>query len=217
VTITRETIDTPVVASSMHTVNGTKIGVVALSMFSEGAHGEVRQAIDKLRREGAKGLVLDLRGNGGGLVSEARMVASLFLRSGVIVTTKGRNQPTTVLRASCHPLAPSLPMVVLVDRQTASAAEIVTGALQDHRRASVVGTHTYGKGVFQELAPLQGGGGIKLTVGHYFTPNGRNLGGGGVSQGAGIAPEVPVRGGVDGGHGLDEAFSVLAARVRAAR
>ncbi len=84
-------------------------------------------------------------------------------------------------------------MVVLVDRDTASASEIVTAALQDHRRATVVGTHTYGKGVFQELEPLSGGGAIKITVGEYFTPNGRNLGGGGVKEGAGITPEVRCR------------------------
>ena len=83
-------------------------------------------------------------------------------------------------------------MVVLVDANTASAAEIVTGALQDHRRATVVGTHTFGKGVFQEEEPLSNGGALDITVGEYFTPNGRNLGGGGVRQGAGIDPEVRV-------------------------
>ncbi|MCL2770253.1 MAG: S41 family peptidase, partial [Solirubrobacterales bacterium] len=97
---------------------------------------------------------------------------------------------------------------------TASAAEIVTGALQDHHRAIVVGTHTYGKGVFQELTPLEGGGAIKLTVGEYFTPNGHNLGGGGVRRGAGIAPDVVVAHGVDGAQGLNAALAVLAAQVR---
>ncbi len=83
-------------------------------------------------------------------------------------------------------------MVVLVDRNTASAAEILTGALQDHRRATVVGTHTFGKGVFQEEQSLSNGGALDITVGEYFTPNGRNLGGGGVREGAGITPEVTV-------------------------
>ena len=87
----------------------------------------------------------------------------------------------------------SIPMVVLVDSNTASAAEIVTAALQDHRRATVVGTHTFGKGVFQEEEPLSNGGALDITVGEYFTPNGRNLGGGGVKQGAGITPEVQGR------------------------
>jgi carboxyl-terminal processing protease len=87
-------------------------------------------------------------------------------------------------------ISTKIPMVVLVDRDTASAAEIVTGALQDRHRAKVVGTHTYGKGVFQEIQPLSNGGALDITVGEYFTPNGHNLGGGGVRQGAGIKPNV---------------------------
>ena len=95
-----------------------------------------------------------------------------------------------------------MPVVVLVDSNTASASEIVTAALQDHHRATVVGTHTFGKGVFQEEEPLSNGGALDITVGEYFTPNGRNLGGGGVKQGAGVTPEVPVRKGVvDTPHG----------------
>jgi carboxyl-terminal processing protease len=172
------------------------------------------QAVRSLLRRGARGIVLDLRSNGGGLVSEAQAVASMFVASGAIVTTRGRSQPTVVLRAQGGAISSSIPLVVLVDHDTASASEIVTAALQDHRRARVVGVHTYGKGVFQELEPLSGGGAIKLTVGEYFTPNGRNLGGSGVSEGAGVAPEVLVRRGVDGEHGLDVALSTLAAKVR---
>ena len=105
-------------------------------------------------------------------------------------------------------------MVVLVDSNTASAAEIVTAALQDHRRATVVGTHTFGKGVFQEEEPLSNGGALDITVGEYFTPNGRNLGGGGVKQGAGITPEVPVPKRRRHARGLDVALDTLAAKVR---
>ena len=94
--------------------------------------------------------------------------------------------------ATGDPIAPTIPMVVLVDHYTASSSEIVTAALQDHHRATVVGTHTYGKGVFQEDEPLSNGGALEITVGEYFTPDGRNLGGSGVNQGAGIAPEVPL-------------------------
>jgi carboxyl-terminal processing protease len=86
--------------------------------------------------------------------------------------------------------------------------------LQDHRRATVVGTHTYGKGVFQELEPLAGGGAIKITVGEYYTPSGRNLGGTGVKEGAGVTPEVAVPRGVDGEHGLQVALRTLAAKAR---
>ena len=103
-------------------------------------------------------------------------------------------------------------MVVLVDENTASAAEIVTGALQDHHRAIVVGTHTFGKGVFQEEQQLANGGALDITVGEYFTPNGRNLGGGGVKQGAGVLPEVKVGSSeVDKNAGLEAALEHVAA------
>lgn len=214
VTVTRATISEPVVASELRTLRGIKLGWVYLATFSEGSHSQLRAAVDDLLHRGARGIVLDLRANGGGLVDEAQAVASTFIRSGTIVTTRGRSQPTVVLRASGGAISSSIPVVVLVDHDTASASEIVTAALQDHRRATVVGVHTYGKGVFQELEPLAGGGAIKLTVGEYFTPNGRNLGGSGVSEGAGITPEVPVTHGVDGEHGLDVALRTLAAKVK---
>ena len=117
-------------------------------------------------------------------------MASIFIPEGVIVTTRGRTQPTMTLSAAGNAISTSIPLVVLVDGDTASASEIVTGALQDHRRAVVVGTRTFGKGVFQEVKPLSNGGALDITVGQYFTPNGRNLGGGGVSQGAGSRPDV---------------------------
>ncbi|HEY7961112.1 MAG TPA: S41 family peptidase [Solirubrobacteraceae bacterium] len=214
VTATRATISEPVVASTTRTVHGVKLGIVRLATFSLGAHGEVADAVHKLLGEGVKGLVLDLRANGGGLVEEARLIASIFIAHGTIVTTRGRTQPTQTLSAAGGAIAPGIPMVVLVDGDTASSAEIVTAALQDHARASVVGTHTFGKGVFQEEEPLPNGGALDVTVGEYFTPNGRNLGGGGVKQGAGVIPEVKVRGGVDGEHGLNVALSTLAAKLR---
>ncbi|HTD58663.1 MAG TPA: S41 family peptidase, partial [Solirubrobacteraceae bacterium] len=214
VTVTRATISEPVVASAMRTVHGVKLGWVYLATFSEGSHGELYDAVQGLLKQGARGLVFDLRANGGGLVSEARLVASIFIPSGTIVTTRGRTQPTIVLAAAGGAIPTSIPVVVLVDHDTASASEIVTAALQDHHRATVVGTHTYGKGVFQELEPLAGGGAIKITVGEYYTPNGRNLGGSGVKEGAGVAPEVPVPHGIDTEHGLQVALHTLLAKVK---
>jgi carboxyl-terminal processing protease len=215
VTLTRATIYQPLVASVTRTVHGVRLGVVALATFSEGAHDELREAVEhELHVAGARGLVLDLRSNPGGLVEEAQLVASIFLpRGAVVVTTRGRVQPTQVITAVGDPIPATVPVVVLVDRNTASAAEIVTAALQDHHRATVVGTHTFGKGVFQEEQSLSNGGALDITVGEYFTPNGRNLGGGGVREGAGIAPEVPVRRGVDTPHGLQVALETLAAKV----
>ena len=214
VMITRALISEPVVDSELRTVHGVKLGVVALASFSPGAHGEVSEAVHTLLRKGARGIVLDLRANGGGLVEEARLTASLFIPKGTIVVTHGRTQPSQTLTAAGGAISGSIPVVVLVDGNTASASEIVTAALQDHRRATVVGTHTFGKGVFQEEQPLSNGGALDITVGEYFTPNGRNLGGGGVKQGAGITPEVLVPTGVDSEHGLEVAFNTLAAKAR---
>jgi carboxyl-terminal processing protease len=215
VRVTRAVISEPVVASETRTVHGVKLGVIALATFSPGAHGEVAEAVEKQLHEGVRGIVFDLRANGGGLVEEARLIASLFIAHGTIVSTRGRTQPSETIVATGDPMAPTIPMVVLVDHNTASSSEIVTAALQDHRRATVVGTHTFGKGVFQEEEPLSNGGALDITVGEYFTPNGRNLGGGGVKQGAGITPEVLLPNDVvDTPQGLTSALNTLAAKVK---
>jgi carboxyl-terminal processing protease len=190
-TLTRNTVSVPVVASrTQQAPEGCKVGVVKLSTFSSGAHAEVYSALKKLQGEGSKAYVLDLRDNGGGLVSEAQLVASAFLKGGVVVITRGRAVPEQVLRATGDPVIPDAPLVVLVDHGTASASEIVTGALQDRKRAEVVGTRTFGKGVFQQVIELSNGGALDITAGQYFTPSGRNLGGRGVTTGAGITPNV---------------------------
>ena len=214
VTIMRAVVSEPVVASESKTFGGLKLGVVALATFSPGAHAEVREAVEHELHEGARGIVLDLRANGGGLVEEAQLIASIFIPKGVIVTTRGRTQPTGTLMAVGGAISPTIPVVVLVDSNTASASEIVTAALQDHHRATVVGTHTFGKGVFQEEDPLSNGGALDITVGEYYTPNGRNLGGGGIRQGAGVIPEVLVPTGVDTPQGLDAALKTLAVKVK---
>ena len=213
--ITRAVVSEPVVESATKTVHGIKLGVVALASFSAGSHSEVREAVEHELHAGARGLVFDLRDNGGGLVEEAQLIASIFIPKGTIVTTRGRAQPTQVLVATGDAIPTSIPMVVLVDSNTASSSEIVTAALQDHHRATVVGTHTFGKGVFQEEQALSNGGALDITVGEYFTPNGRNLGGGGVKQGAGVIPEVRVPSdAVDTDRGLEVALSTLAAKVK---
>jgi len=186
----RAKVDVPVVDSEMRTVGGTKVAHVRLTSFTSGAHTEVRRAVDRLIKRGAKAVVLDLRHNGGGLLNEAVGVSSIFIPEGTIVSTKGRERPRRVFEATGTSIDPKIPVVVLVDRDSASASEIVTGALQVRHRARVVGTRTFGKGVFQEIRRLSNGGALDITVGEYFTPDGRNLGGGGVKQGAGIRPDV---------------------------
>jgi carboxyl-terminal processing protease len=116
--------------------------------------------------------------------------ASVFVKDGTVVSTDGRARPKHVFKATGGAIDGKIPVVVLVNRESASASEIVTGALQDRHRAEVVGTRTFGKGVFQEIEPLRNGGALDITVGEYFLPSGRNIGGGGVKQGAGIKPDV---------------------------
>jgi carboxyl-terminal processing protease len=163
---------------------------VRLAGFTSGAHGEVRDAVDELLGKGAQGVVLDLRNNGGGLLNEAVLISSIFVPDGTIVSTDGRARPKRIFEATGNAIDDKIPVVVLVNKESASASEIVTGALQDRHRAEVVGTRTFGKGVFQEVRKLSNGGALDITVGEYFTPSGRNLGGGGVKQGAGIAPDI---------------------------
>jgi carboxyl-terminal processing protease len=212
--IIRANLVIPVATGNVVSYHGMKIGDVQLTSFTQGAGAELRSQVQKVRHRGARALILDLRENGGGLLEEAVNVASNFLPDGTIVSTDGRSQPRQVYVAKGGAIPSSIPMVVLVDRGTASAAEIVTGALKDRGRAKVVGTRTYGKGVFQEIEPLPNGGALDITVGEYFTPNGTNLGGGGVREGIGIKPNVYA---VDNPHTArgDEALQVAERTVAA--
>src|SRR5579884_1919014 len=178
VTLVRQDLVVPVATGSIVKYHGIKLGSLSLASFTDGSGAELRAQVQKVLGEGAQGLILDLRDNPGGLLNEAVNVASIFIADGTIVSTDGRAQPRQVYVAKGNAIAPRIPMVVLVNRGTASAAEIVTGALHDRGRAKVVGTHTYGKGVFQEIEPLPNGGALDFTVGEYFTPSGHNLGGG---------------------------------------
>jgi carboxyl-terminal processing protease len=173
--VKRAKIQIPEVKGRIVSRAGKKFGVVSLASFSSGVHGRLRQEIDKELKAGAKGILLDLRGNPGGLLREGVFVSSIFIENGTIVTTKGRAEPKHVYKAQGDAIAGNVPVVVLVDRGTASASEITTGALRDRGRATVVGTRTFGKGVFQEVEPLENGGALDLTVGRYYLPDGEPL------------------------------------------
>jgi carboxyl-terminal processing protease len=190
VTLKRAEVEIPVVRSEMRTVDGHKVAYVHLAGFTAGAHDAVGEAVRQLLKQGAEGVVLDLRDNGGGLLNEAVQISSIFIPDGRIVSTKGRSRPERVYEATGDAIDTDIPVAVLVNDRSASASEIVTGALQDRKRATVVGTRTFGKGVFQEIEPLSNGGALDITVGEYFLPSGRNLGGGGVSRGSGVKPDV---------------------------
>jgi carboxyl-terminal processing protease len=185
VELTRAQIQLPVVSSSVKHVGGRTLGYVRLLTFSEGAHALLREAVEKVIKRGAEGVVLDLRENGGGLLEEAVLSASIFLPKGeVVVTTDSRTQGHAVYKTVGENL-PAVPLVVLIDRNTASAAEILTAALADDAGAKVVGTRSYGKGVFQQEIGLSNGGALKLTIGEYFTPKGVNL-----ARSHGVHPDV---------------------------
>jgi carboxyl-terminal processing protease len=152
------------------------VGYIPLQTFNENAAEEVQNAVDSLVKEGATGLVLDMRDNGGGIVQQALETSSLFLHEGQeIVSVRSRNQPTETMRSSGKHLALTIPLVVLVDGGSASATEIVAGALQDHDRALVLGTTSFGKGLVQSVYELQGGYQLKMTTGKWYTPSGRSI------------------------------------------
>ena len=171
----RERITVPVATGKLVEQNGHKLGVVHLTTFSSGAHGAVRHQVKKLLGQGAQGIVLDLRGNGGGLLSEAVLVSSVFIEDGKIVSVRGRERPNRTEDAQGDAIDPSIPVAVLVDGGSASASEIVTGALRDRHRATVVGTNTFGKGLVQEVEPLSNGGYLDLTVANYYLPGGKTI------------------------------------------
>jgi len=153
------------------------VGFVRLEQFSRAARGEVQAAIDQLLSQGAESFILDLRSNPGGLLEEGIAVADLFLPRGVeVVETRSRNKSEN--QAYGAPSAeqyPGLPLVVLVNPYSASASEIVAGALQDHDRGLIIGTTTFGKGLVQTLYPLSGGNYLKMTTARWFTPSGRSI------------------------------------------
>jgi carboxyl-terminal processing protease len=173
--LVRQEIDVPSVDSRLLEVRGTEVGYVRLLSFPGGSAGRLERATRKLVRQGASGLIVDLRDNPGGLISQAIETVSLFLQKGVVCTTAGLHQDRRVFQASGDVRFPSLPLVILVNPSSASAAEIVAAALQDHDRALVVGRRTFGKASVQSIRPLSNGGALKLTTATYLTPRGVDL------------------------------------------
>ena len=187
VTLKREIIHIQVVKDRMEPHD---IGYVRLSQFTEGANSGIRKAIAALKKQGhgkLRAVILDLRDNPGGLLEQAVAVAGDFIGHGEIVSTRGRH-PSDSQRwdAPGHELIPGVPLVVLINNGSASSSEIVSGALQDHRRAILMGERSFGKGSVQTVIPLPGGGAMRLTTARYYTPSGRSI------QDLGIAPDIKV-------------------------
>jgi carboxyl-terminal processing protease len=162
---------------------------IRLAQFQERSDRDMQRALEKLAAEkgGIKGLVLDLRNNPGGLLTQAVRVSDMFLESGLIVYTEGRiDSQKQKYFAQKDGTWTDFPIVVLVNGGSASASEIVAGALQDHKRAVVLGTKTFGKGSVQTILPLDDNSALRLTTARYFTPNGRSI------QATGIVPDINV-------------------------
>jgi carboxyl-terminal processing protease len=167
---------------------GQGVAYIKLRQFQEQSSHDLEQALEKFAKDGMKALVLDLRNNPGGLLTAAVEVAEKFVADGkLVVYTEGRVRNQN-MRFSAHAKRPysAIPMVVLVNQGSASASEIVAGALQDHGRATVVGTQSFGKGSVQTIIPLSDGSGLRLTTAKYFTPKGRSI------HGKGITPDIVV-------------------------
>jgi carboxyl-terminal processing protease len=165
-------------------------GYIRLSNFTGTTTNEMEKALDKLEHAAAplKGLIIDLRNNGGGLLNQSINVADLFIDEGNILSIKGRNPKNTkVFKASPSSVKRNYPLVVLINGGSASASEIVAGALQDHKRALILGTTSFGKGSVQTVETLRDGSGLKLTIARYYTPNDRSI------QAKGIEPDIYLR------------------------
>ena len=185
----REVIHIQVVRSHLE---GGDVGYIRLTSFNEQSDPALRKAIASLKQQAGdklKGIILDLRNNPGGLLDQAVAVSNDFLNRGEIVSTRARHADDSQ-RWNAKPngdLVGGLPLVVLINNGSASASEIVAGALQDQRRAVLVGGRSFGKGSVQTVIPLQGNGAMRLTTARYYTPSGRSI------QGLGITPDVPVQ------------------------
>jgi carboxyl-terminal processing protease len=174
VPFTRRVIRIPAVEFAIMLDN--KTAYIPVQQFSETAAPEVAAALQRLAAEGAKSVILDLRGNGGGYLPQAIEMANLFIPQGKeILSVRGRGEPPVTYTTEHPAMVPTLPMVVLTDGYTASASEIVAGALQDHDRALLLGTTSFGKGLVQGMYQLDGGYAIKLTTAKWYTPSGRSI------------------------------------------
>jgi carboxyl-terminal processing protease len=185
ISITRAIIEVPTVVGDRRKPNDEwefmldkekKIGYVRLTTFSQNTADELKKALSQLKEEGAKALILDLRDDPGGLLSAAVTIADMFLDKGEIVSTKGRNTDARKYEAHRDGLFEDVPMAVLINQNSASASEILSAALQDHKRAVIVGQRSYGKGSVQNIIDLDGGNSVlKLTVASYYRPSGENI------------------------------------------
>ncbi len=164
-----------------------KVGYIRIVQFQSGTAKAVRKTLENFKKHHVLGVVLDLRNDPGGLLSQAVAVSDIFVKHGIIVSVRGRNPANKqVFYANGNVFEPEYPLVVLVNSGTASAAEIVTACLKDHKRAIVMGVRTFGKGSVQSIIPLPDGSALRLTTAEYYTPNGKSI------QAVGVEPNIIV-------------------------
>ena len=177
------------IKSVKHRIYNESIAYIRISNFQETTADELDKAFKEIREKdiSMKGIVLDLRNNPGGLLGQSIDVSDMFLTSGVIVSSRGRDEDSErIYKARDDGYEPSCPLIILINGGTASAAEIVSGALRDNKRAILLGTQTFGKGSVQTIVPLKDGSALKLTIAKYYTPDGKSI------QAKGIIPDVVV-------------------------
>jgi carboxyl-terminal processing protease len=173
--IVREAITVPSVESAVRETDKGKIGVLTLNQFGEHSYDEIKAALIDVKKQGAKGLILDLRFNGGGYLDGAVSIGSLFLKEGVIVSVRHRGDAADNRTATGNPLEPDLPLLVLINQGSASASEILAGALQDHERGTIMGMKSFGKGTVQDVIDLAANASLRVTSAKWFTPKGRDI------------------------------------------
>lgn len=203
-TLERRSVDLRPVRTRRLRSDSHTLGYLRITQFSEGVPEQVKEALSELQNKEIEGLVLDLRNNSGGLVSAGLAVADDFLSGSAIVETRNREGINDTIQASLQTVYDG-PMVTLVNGGTASASEILAGALQDNERATLLGGQTFGKGLIQTLTNLSDGSGLAVTVAGYVTPSGRDIQGEGIAPDRGLSDPEPLNPGGDGDRWLSEA------------
>ncbi len=203
-TLERRSVDLRPVRTRRLRSGSHTLGYLRITQFSEGVPEQVKEALTELKNKEIEGLVLDLRNNSGGLVSAGLAVADDFISGGAIVETRNREGINDTIQASLQTVYDG-PMVTLVNGGTASASEILAGALQDNDRATLLGGQTFGKGLIQTLTNLSDGSGLAVTVAGYVTPSGRDIQGEGIAPDRGLSDPEPLNPGGDGDRWLSEA------------
>lgn len=181
-TVTRASVTNPSVSHSVQ----DGIGIITLGRFDKSTGAEARAAANDVKKQGVHGVILDLRGNGGGYLQAATDVSGIWLNDKVVVTERVNGKTTETLKATGTAVLEGMPTIVLINGGSASASEIVAGALQDHKAATLLGETSFGKGSVQKLVSLMGGAQLKVTVARWYTPNGQNI------NEQGIAPDTKV-------------------------